>query len=158
VESNRIRKKRGQGGIEFITTYGWAILVVVISLTALIYFDVFSIGDVAPNKCILPTGIICLDSSISSTNGITLSIANGMKKQLHSFNITVPACGTNIASSSEDILRDSETEIYKINCTESLLVSNLFSSDVEIIYLIGNNPNTRLTKQVKGIISGTIEE
>ena len=44
--------KRGQAAMEFLMTYGWAILAAIIAIAALAYFGVFSPGmsSIDPNK------------------------------------------------------------------------------------------------------------
>ena len=43
--------KRGQVALEFIMTYGWAILVVLVAIGALAYFGVLNPGKYLPEKC-----------------------------------------------------------------------------------------------------------
>ncbi len=44
--------KKGQAALEFLMTYGWAILVVLAAVGALAYFGVLSPGKFLPEKCI----------------------------------------------------------------------------------------------------------
>jgi len=43
--------KRAQAAMEFLMTYGWAILVVLAAIGALAYFGVLSPGNLLPHKC-----------------------------------------------------------------------------------------------------------
>ena len=53
---NNLRTKSdlSQAALEFLTTYGWAILVVLIAVGALAYFGVLDLGKFLPEKFILP--------------------------------------------------------------------------------------------------------
>lgn len=52
-------KRRGQVALEFLMTYGWAFLIILVVIGAFIYFDVFNIG--APEMCRFDTGFTCED-------------------------------------------------------------------------------------------------
>lgn len=48
--------KRGQAALEFLMTYGWVILIVVIVLGVLAAFGVFDINRLLSVRCASPTG------------------------------------------------------------------------------------------------------
>ncbi|MFH1174432.1 MAG: hypothetical protein V1725_04820 [archaeon] len=52
---------RGQGALEFIGTYGWALLMVLVAMAALAYFGVLSPSSFIPEKCLFEKGIACMD-------------------------------------------------------------------------------------------------
>jgi uncharacterized protein (UPF0333 family) len=70
-----MRLKKGQAALEFLMTYGWAILVVLAAIAALAYFGVFSPSRFLPEKCLLPSGLSCIDSA-ATTTGVTVVIQN----------------------------------------------------------------------------------
>jgi len=59
--------RKSQAALEFIMTYGWAILVVLVAIGALAYFGVLSPDRFLPSKCVLQQGIACLDHKATST-------------------------------------------------------------------------------------------
>src|SRR3989338_4683684 len=70
---------KGQAALEFLMTYGWAILVVLIVIGALAYFGVFNPSNLLPERCALQSGLECKDWFISATSKtLTLSVTNGM--------------------------------------------------------------------------------
>ncbi len=73
-----IRMKKGQAALEFLMTYGWAILVVLIAIGALAYFGVLRPERLLPEKCIVATGsgLYCDDYSVSDTGDVTLRLKN----------------------------------------------------------------------------------
>ncbi|HHI04254.1 MAG TPA: hypothetical protein ENL45_01785, partial [Candidatus Woesearchaeota archaeon] len=78
-------KKKAQAAMEFLMTYGWAILVVLIVIGALAYFGVLNPQNLLPEKCTLPVGLSCDEHVVraSSTSGandgtINLIITNGI--------------------------------------------------------------------------------
>ena len=74
-----VMKKKAQAAMEFLMTYGWAILVVLVVIGALAYFGVLNPQNLLPEKCTLPVGLYCKDYLISSTDStVTLKIENGI--------------------------------------------------------------------------------
>ena len=57
-------KNRAQAALEFLTTYGWAFLVILVMISALSYFGVLSPSRLLPEKCTFGSEIECLDFSI----------------------------------------------------------------------------------------------
>jgi hypothetical protein len=75
-------KKRGQAAMEFLMTYGWAILVVLVVIGALAYFGVLNPQNILPQKCEFTTGLNCQDHVLSSSTGLTLRLNNGLGKDI----------------------------------------------------------------------------
>ena len=71
--------RKGQAALEFLTTYGWAFLVVLVMIGALAYFGVINPSRLLPDKCIFGTGIGCQDFvAYSGTNeGFRAELVNG---------------------------------------------------------------------------------
>jgi hypothetical protein len=76
-----LQKKRGQAALEFLMTYGWAILVVLAAIGALAYFGVIKPERFLPEKCTIAPGIDCAGFDIRTTSA-ELSLRNGMGKDL----------------------------------------------------------------------------
>ncbi|NTV22880.1 MAG: hypothetical protein HGA85_00705 [Nanoarchaeota archaeon] len=71
--------KKGQAAMEFLMTYGWAILVVIAAIAALAYFGVLNPQNWLPEKCEFPpNGLTCLGKTASLTNGVTISLRNSV--------------------------------------------------------------------------------
>ncbi|MEK6922971.1 MAG: hypothetical protein AABX08_04190 [Nanoarchaeota archaeon] len=75
-------KERGQAAMEFLMTYGWAILVVLIAIGALAYFGVLSPGRFLPQSCTLAPGFACsdfvIDNVAAGSNDLTIVVRNGI--------------------------------------------------------------------------------
>ena len=66
--------KRAQAAMEFLMTYGWAILIVLVALAALFFLGVFN--PRTTNTCLVPAPFTCTDVKLTSTTG-TLSLYLG---------------------------------------------------------------------------------
>lgn len=60
--------KRAQAALEFLTTYGWAFLVILIMISALAYFGILNPSRLLPDRCTFGTEFDCQDYLISKTN------------------------------------------------------------------------------------------
>src|SRR4030042_3949390 len=59
--------KKGQAAMEFLMTYGWAILVVLAAIGALAYFGVLSPDRFMPSKCMVSGGFSCIEYKMDGT-------------------------------------------------------------------------------------------
>jgi len=71
-------QRKGQAAMEFLMTYGWAILAAIIAIGVLAYFGVFSPGKYAPTATILNPPFQAAAAVASASNGVTLEIKNGI--------------------------------------------------------------------------------
>ena len=71
--------KKGQAAMEFLMTYGWAILVVLIAIGALAYFGVLNPSRFLPNSCTISNQFACEtgDFVVYSNGTVTLFLRNG---------------------------------------------------------------------------------
>jgi hypothetical protein len=68
------RKKRGkmrrsQAALEFLTTYGWAFLVILIMMSALAYFGVLNPSKLLPDRCNFGAEISCNKNTMIVNGG-----------------------------------------------------------------------------------------
>jgi hypothetical protein len=65
--------RKGQAALEFLTTYGWAFLVILVMIGALAYFGVLNPSKMLPDRCIFSPEIQCVESKVvgnQSNNGM----------------------------------------------------------------------------------------
>lgn len=61
--------KRGQAALEFLATYGWAFIVILIVIGALAYFGVTSPAKLLPDRCNFGAEFSCLNHLIDGETG-----------------------------------------------------------------------------------------
>ncbi|MCX6777790.1 MAG: hypothetical protein NT157_02800, partial [Candidatus Micrarchaeota archaeon] len=69
--------RKGQAAMEYLMTYGWAILVIVIVLAALLYLGVFNVRP--PEICTFSPGITCKTFYLKAAK-VNLTLTNGLQK------------------------------------------------------------------------------
>lgn len=56
--------RKGQAALEYMFTYGYAFMAILITLGALLYFGIFDFSSLQSSECTFPPGIICSDHTI----------------------------------------------------------------------------------------------
>ena len=64
-------RKQGQAALEFLTTYGWAFLVILIMIGALAYFGVLDPAKFLPQRCQFGTELQCQRFTLDSTQNLS---------------------------------------------------------------------------------------
>ena len=90
VSEKNIKQKRSmkkaQAAMEFLMTYSWAILAVLIVIGALATFGVFEFGNLIPDRCVLAHPLQCDEHvlSVDSDNNVTarLSVSSNDQKEI----------------------------------------------------------------------------
>ncbi|MBI2145009.1 hypothetical protein HYU18_01665 [Candidatus Woesearchaeota archaeon] len=79
-----VQHKKGQAAMEFLMTYGWAILVVLVVIGALAYFGVLSPSTLLPEKCTFPVSVSCTDFGFdeAGTTTIRMMLQNSAGKDM----------------------------------------------------------------------------
>ncbi len=85
-----VHVRKGQAAMEFLMTYGWALLVVLIAIGALAFFGVLNPSKFLPNSCSLAPGFACSDFKASaSTANIIIVIQNGLGDNLYTTSLAL---------------------------------------------------------------------
>ncbi len=105
----------GQAAMEFLLTYGWAIVVGVTAIVALNYYgllDVSGLSSYIPPYCVMDTGLSCLDHSVRyepspcpecgdpESNTLELRIKNNLGYRIKVLKISVPEYGKEVSDFS----------------------------------------------------------
>ncbi len=83
---------KAQSAMEYLMTYGWAILIIGIALAALFELGLFNPSTYVPNLCTLPSGLSCSFTSLSTNGVVQIQIGDSLHDPI---NITAIGCNTN---------------------------------------------------------------
>ncbi|MFO7710856.1 MAG: hypothetical protein R6V53_03770 [Candidatus Woesearchaeota archaeon] len=126
-------RKKGQAAMEFLMTYGWAILVVLGAIAALAYFGVLSPQQFIPEKCTMPPGIACLDQT-ANTSHVQVVLKNGLGQTLNLNNITMSEDGTPEECDYPSAIDNGGNAIINCSITSTVGSGDKVMADIEIAY------------------------
>ena len=130
--------KKAQAAMEFLMTYGWAILVVLIAIGALAYFGVLSPEQFLPEKCVISSGsgLFCDEFSATAGTGVTLRVKNILAESVSVTAVSTdsPSC-TNSAGGT--IAADSTAD-FALACT-GIASGDKIKAKITIAYSVGTD-------------------
>lgn len=141
--------RKAQAAMEFLMTYGWAILVVLAAIAALAYFGVLSPEKFLPEKCLIETGFTCISSKVESTQS-TLIFQNSYGKSVVIDSVDIGGCSKTFSTS---LSSEGEGTFVVIGCSNGD-VKEVFKGDLIIKY---TETRTNLSKTAYGQINTKIE-
>lgn len=80
--------RRGQAALEFLTTYGWAFLVILVMIGALAYFGILSPDRFLPERCNVGPEFSCDEYRVVETTGdLEIRFTNNLGQTIQNINI-----------------------------------------------------------------------
>mgnify|MGYP006283611697 CR=1 FL=1 len=141
--------KKGQAAMEFLMTYGWAILVVLAAIGALAYFGVLSPDKFLPEKCVLEPGVDCTGFKVTPS-GVTLVLRNGLGYDLSVSSVTVGSCSYNTTTN----FNNADLATFQLTgCTPGEIGSR-FEGDISIDYI---DKKSNLSKTMRGTLATKVQ-
>ena len=122
--------RKGQAAMEFLMTYGWAILVVLIAIGALAYFGVLSPDKLLPNQCRLAQGLYC-KSHKADTAGASVLIVNSLGRDITITGINITDQAGCADTFSTSLVNDAQAQ-FDVNCT--IASGTKIKSDITVTY------------------------
>ncbi|MBI1935513.1 hypothetical protein HYS31_03655 [Candidatus Woesearchaeota archaeon] len=146
-------KKRSQAALEFIMTYGWAILVVLVAIGALSYFGVLSPDKFLPSRCTLPAGIACLDHLVQNFgpgNGeVSVTLKNSLGYDTTSVTVTASDC---TSAASQPTFKNAEQRTFTASgCSIS---GQKYNGQVNVTF---TNADTSISHTFQGSVITRVE-
>ncbi len=132
--------------MEFIMTYGWAILVMVILISGLYYLGLLSPYKLLAEKCHFPPGIGCIDMS-ANNDSITFYLANNAGMNIRNVSINID---TNSPCGSADVIIPSwesgERKEIVLSCNTTI-TKQYVTGVVQVSYI---PEKTNIRRNLKG--------
>lgn len=141
--------KKSQAALEFIMTYGWAILVVLVAIGALAYFGVLSPDKFLPAKCTLQSGIACVDHKATATS-LAITVRNSLGYDVTVDAVKAQQC-TALGSQGTLVNGASSPTTYTLTCTNS---GSKYNGQVNITF---TNADTNIQHVNQGQVTTKIE-
>ncbi len=80
-----------QSAMEYMVTYGWAIIIIAVALAALVALGVFNPATFTGQECIMAAGFSCINYFLASNGVLTLNL-----EQATPTTVTITAVGCNL--------------------------------------------------------------
>ncbi len=127
-------KNKAQAALEFLMTYGWAILAVLAAIASLAYFGVLSPSYFLPEKCTLPSGITCLDFKVGSS-AVTVVLQNNLGEPITITSLDVAKKDGDSCSIADTIqLNNNDKKTFIISGCNNGNIKEKFNGDLSIAY------------------------
>ncbi|MFH1210862.1 MAG: hypothetical protein V1645_03015 [archaeon] len=139
--------------MEFLMTYGWAILVVLVAIGALAYFGVLNPSRFLPSSCTIAPGIGCDEHKVTaSDDSVQLLLRNGMGESLTGVTVSISGC-TNSAEADGDDWVDGDVlggtdGITLTSCSGVGAAASRFKADISVTYTSSGGLNHTKTGTV----------
>ena len=155
------RSCRGQSAMEFLMTYGWAVLIMLAVIGILFYLGVFNPKTIAPNACAMPAGFSCNGYQIvaGSPNVFTLDLVQttGHTLLIESISCSDEDTPTNVSvdepAYSGEKLRITAT-CYTSSGSNELADGDYFKGTIYLVYM---DEDTNIRHQIMGEIAYKVE-
>jgi uncharacterized protein (UPF0333 family) len=131
--------KKGQAAMEFLMTYGWAILAAIIAIAVLAYFGVFSPSRYVPETCIMNAPWGCGEESKvvagTSNDTVTLKLTNGGGDAYTINAINITGCRMASDAPSGNNYTVGESKNIAVTClVDAGSAGDRFRGDITIAY------------------------
>ena len=154
------RNNKAQAAFEFLTTYGWAFLVITITIGTLYYFGIFDFAQYLPQKCLFSSQLKCIDFSLKP-NEVRLKLINNLGEDItiNTVQITndaIPPISCTAPAVPIPWQRAAEQELIFTSCSGGAYLPNSrVELKITLIYFAVNTPSQPL-HTVNGKIDGKV--
>jgi hypothetical protein len=148
--------KRAQAAMEYLMTYGWALLVIVLVLGALIYLGVLNPQGRMQDMCNLPIGFGCEVAGLSTEGELYIKLTNQQAMPLEDLTIACKTSDGTLSSVTEygTLNPGVSTDPQKFKCelpgVEKRNIGDFLNGEIEISY------DTGVEKKIKGTFSAKV--
>ncbi len=161
--------KRGQAAMEFLMTYGWAILAVIVVIGVLVAYGFFNPSRLTQETYALnaPFNVraaVVTGGAAGSAN-VQLDIINGAGEDITLQGISISGCGNsdpssgtgdaanigadNLQGAGTHAMNSGAQEIMILTCSSAITVGNLYKGDIALTYTkSGSSLNLQSTGSV----------
>lgn len=123
------KDKKGQAAMEFLMTYGWAILAAIIVIGILGYYY-FSTDVISPKGSIVSAPFY-LNAVSVNTSTVSLELKNNGGETYSVSDVTVANCGS--YTTATDIAAG-EMAVVPVDCNETLTAGETFDGSLTVTY------------------------
>ena len=140
--------KKGQAAMEFLMTYGWAILAAII-VVGVLWYLIGNPANLVGNQFTITQPFAKNALNIAAA-AITIEVRNGGGEGITITDTDITGCGTQTTDYS---VADSALQAIAVTCSPALTTASRFKGDVKISY---TTTGSSITQVATGSISGKV--
>ncbi|HLC73872.1 MAG TPA: hypothetical protein VJH20_04530 [Candidatus Nanoarchaeia archaeon] len=153
-----MQQKKGQAAMEFLMTYGWAILAAIVAIGVLAYFGVFSPGNLTGSSAIVnnPFYASSWQATSGSESNITLELINNGGDTVMVTNVSVMGTGASTITCSMNrtggvTMNPGQLTLFSTSeCSGDLTAGDNYAGDIIIkYYKSGSSLNQTATGTIR---------
>ncbi len=149
--------KKGQAAVEFLMTYGWAILAAIIAIGVLAYFGVFSPGKFTPTATVVNQPFYANAwNVIDSTNTVSLELKNNGGETYNVTSVSISPTDGATTCTDDDVVGPATAGgvvTAGVVCGDLEAAGNTFKGDITVRY---TKPGSSLELTSTGTIADKI--
>jgi len=127
------KQKKAQAAMEFLMTYGWALLVVLIAIAALAFFGLLNPNRFLSDKVTVGVGFQ-VSTAAMDESGVAVLVQNGIGRNVNDFTMTVANCNNGAGASSSTVdIPEGDSVLLVVPCREGI-AGTKFSSGLNYSY------------------------
>ena len=152
--------KKGQAAMEFLMTYGWAILAAIVAIGVLAYFGVFSPGKLAGSSAILNNPFYANSWQVSNAS-LKIEALNNGGDSLVVDKITVTGTGASVNGNCNNdtigtnnaVINPGVPALLSTACASMPASGSNYAGNIQIIY---HKSGSTLNQTITGTIRSTV--
>lgn len=96
--------RRAQAGLEYLSTYGFAFMTIIVAVGALTYFGVFDTTSLRSEDCNFPPGVICEDFTLGGggNDDLAMQLRNTFGVDINVTNVDATTTGATFTNCDID--------------------------------------------------------
>lgn len=153
---------KSQAALEFLSTYVWGFLIIILSVGTLYYLGIFDFANLLPQKCVFPSQFKCLDFSLQPTE-VKIKLYNGIGEDVRVNLLQITgdadptfACSSVNPSPEFDWAHDTPLDITFSSCSgNSYIRKHRAELRVKLRYYAINTPS-KPNHVINGKINGKV--
>lgn len=150
INSFSNKGKRGQAAMEFLMTYGWAILAAIIVVAAL-WLVIGNTGNLSGNRAILSQPFTVVAHQLDAPQSVLIEIRNGAGETVTIQSVTAGTCGSNTANLPR-VVGNGDAEIFTVTCDSTYNSGDRITGDLSVTY---NKQGSTLNQTSTGSIASS---
>jgi len=119
------KKFKAQSAMEYLMTYGWAILIIAVVLGALFALGVFNSSSLIGTSCVALSGYYCANPVLSTSGALTLTVGQATGTTYSSVTAYIVPSGSTFSTADANTLVNAPAGTLNSGQTATVTINNV---------------------------------